>query len=115
MLGLQNGRYDKKCAVCVPFPCEASEIAPPPPDLIATDLARLVTPGLRSHRVELVALPHLMVVQLELANGASSFPDAIENVVNRGLIAMGAHTHECDIGDRSERWNILASFHSNTG
>lgn len=63
------------------------------PDLIVTDLAQLVTPGLRSPRACLRVLPHLAAVQHELAGGAHSIPDAIENVVNRGLQAMAA-THE---------------------
>lgn len=69
-------------------------MAPPELDLIVADLAQLVTPGLRSPRAQLVALPHLAAVQYELAGGASSIADAIENVVNRGLLAMGTHTHE---------------------
>ncbi len=63
-------------------------------DLITADLAQLVTPGLRSPRADLVALPHLALVQRELASGAGSLADAIENVVNRGLLALAAHTHE---------------------
>ncbi|MGH3885763.1 MAG: hypothetical protein ACRDSZ_04195 [Pseudonocardiaceae bacterium] len=64
------------------------------PDLIVADLAQLVTPGLRSSRTHLIALPHLAAVQHELANGASSLADAIENVVNRGLQAMATPTHD---------------------
>ncbi|MGH8904564.1 MAG: hypothetical protein ACRDYA_23495 [Egibacteraceae bacterium] len=66
----------------------------PDPDLIAADLARLVTPGLRSPRVDLATLPNLAVVSRELADGAHSLSDAIENVVNRGLVAMTAQTHD---------------------
>lgn len=66
----------------------------PDPDRIAADLARLVTPGLRSPRVDLVVLPNLAVVGRELADGAHSLPDAIENVVNRGLLDMTAQTHD---------------------
>lgn len=69
-------------------------MASPELDLIVADLAQLVTPGLRSPRAHLVALPHLAAVQHELAGGASSPVDAIENVVNLGLQAMEAHTHE---------------------
>ncbi len=69
-------------------------MAPPELDLIVADLAQLVTPGLRSPRAHLVALPRLVAVQHELAGGASSLADAIENVVNLGLQAMGTHTHE---------------------
>lgn len=39
-------------------------------------------------------LPHLATVQHELAGGATSQADAIENVVNRGLLAMAADTYE---------------------
>ncbi|MGQ0715999.1 MAG: hypothetical protein ACT4NP_01570 [Pseudonocardiales bacterium] len=94
MLGLQSGGYEKTCAVHVPFTCEVSEIAPPELDLIVADLAQLVTPGLRSPRAHLVALTHLAAVQHELAGGASSLADAVENVVNRGLQAMGTDAHE---------------------
>ncbi|MGH3776370.1 MAG: hypothetical protein ACRDRR_11665 [Pseudonocardiaceae bacterium] len=69
-------------------------MAAPELDLIVADLAQLVTPGLRSPRAHLVALPHLAAVQHELAGGASSLADAVENIVNRGLQAMGTHTHE---------------------
>lgn len=69
-------------------------MAAPDLDLIVADLAQLVTPGLRSARADLVALPHLGLVEHELAGGASSLADAIENVVNRGLRAMSADTHE---------------------
>lgn len=69
-------------------------MAAPEPELIANDLAQLVTPGLRSPRTELAVLPQLALVQRELADGASSLSDAIENVVNCGLLAMGAQSHE---------------------
>jgi hypothetical protein len=69
-------------------------MAPPELDLIVADLAQLVTPGLRSPRAHLVALPHLAAVQHELAGGANSLADAIENVVNCGLQAMGTPMHE---------------------
>lgn len=66
-------------------------MASPSPDLIAADLAQLVTPGLRSPRAELVSLPKLTLVQQELVHGASSLPDAIEKVVNCGLLTMASH------------------------
>lgn len=66
----------------------------PDPELIAADLSQLVTPGLRSPRVVLVALPHLRVVQCELATGARSLADAVERVMNRGLDAMAAQTDD---------------------
>lgn len=94
VLGPQSGRHEKTCAVHVPFMCKVSELAPPELDLIVADLAQLVTPGLRSPRAHLVALPHLGAVQHKLAGGAGSLADAIENVVNCGLEAMETHTHE---------------------
>ncbi|MGQ0775949.1 MAG: hypothetical protein ACT4NY_16270 [Pseudonocardiales bacterium] len=94
MRNQQSGRDEKTCAVCVPFVYEVSEMAQPAPDLIVADLAQLVTPGLRSPRADLVVLPHLAAVQHELAGGASSQADAIEKVVNRGLLAMAADTYE---------------------
>jgi hypothetical protein len=62
----------------------------PGPDLVASDLARLVNPGLRSPRAGLAVLPAMPVVQAELERGAASVADAIESVVNRGLAAMAA-------------------------
>jgi hypothetical protein len=91
---MQSGRDTKTCAVHVPFMCEVSGMQHPTPDLIAADLARLVTPGLRSPRANLATLPHLALVGRELADGAHSLPDAIENVVNRGLLNMAAQTHD---------------------
>lgn len=69
-------------------------MALPELDPIVADLAQLVTPGLRSPRAHLVALPHLVAVQRKLAGGAGSLADAIENVVNHGLEVMGSHRHE---------------------
>ena len=96
MFGTQSGRDRKTRAVHVPFMCAVSEmeLPDPDPDLIAADLARLVTPGLRSLRVDLLTLPHLAVVGRELADGARSLPDAIEKVVNRGLSEMAGQTHD---------------------
>lgn len=90
MFGPQSGRDKETCAVHVPFTCQVSGMRPPDPDLVAADLARLVTPGLRSPRADLATLPNLAVVLQELADGAYSLLDAIENVVNRGLLDMAA-------------------------
>ncbi|MGH8900067.1 MAG: hypothetical protein ACRDZ4_24305 [Egibacteraceae bacterium] len=94
MFGLQSGGDTKTCAVHVPFTCEVSGMERPDPDLVAADLARLVTPGLRSPRVDLVVLPNLAVVGREFADGAHSLTDAIEKVVNRGLLDMAAHAQD---------------------
>jgi hypothetical protein len=60
------------------------------PDLVAADLAKLISPGLRSPRAELAVLPNLVLVQAGTQDGARSVADAIESVVNRGLAAMTA-------------------------
>lgn len=57
--------------------------------LIAADLARLISPGLRSPRTRLAALPYLPAVNTGRGPGISE-ADAIEALVNRGLDAMAA-------------------------
>jgi hypothetical protein len=62
----------------------------PVPGPVAADLAKLISPGLRSPRADFTVLPNLAVVKAEAALGARSVADAIETVVNRGLAAMAA-------------------------
>jgi hypothetical protein len=62
----------------------------PSPEQVAADLARLISPGLRSPRSCLTVLPAMAAVQAELARGAPSAADAVEIIVNRGLTAMTA-------------------------
>jgi hypothetical protein len=72
----------------VPFPCGASGMTAQAHGLVAADLAKLITPGLRSPRLALSALADLAIVRAEMARGAGSAADAIEAVVNRGLDTM---------------------------
>lgn len=65
-------------------------MAVPSPERVAADLARLINPGLRSPRADLLVLPDMAAVQAELGRGAQSVADAIETVVNRALAAMTA-------------------------
>lgn len=66
------------------------------PEAVATDLAKLISPGLRSPRADLTVLPAMAVVQSELARGARSITDAIEAVVNHALETMAAGTDTRD-------------------
>jgi hypothetical protein len=69
----------------------------PTPDLVATDLAKLINPGLRSPRAALAVLPNLALVQAGIRDGARSVADAIETVVNRGLAAMTAEPSDAGL------------------
>jgi hypothetical protein len=82
------GRDRQSRADHVPFPCGASGMTAQAPDLVAADLAKLITPGLRSPRLALSALADLAIVRAEMARGTGSAADAIEAVINRGLDAM---------------------------
>lgn len=73
-----------------------SEMAAPDQELVAADLAMLISPGLRSPRTRLVALPSLLAVQAERDRGASQ-ADAIETAVNRSLAAMAAGSHDAGL------------------
>jgi hypothetical protein len=69
----------------------------PAPGPVAADLQKLITPGLRSARADLTALPDLAVVRAEIAAGTRSAADAIETVVNRGLAAMAGGPADADL------------------
>lgn len=94
VFGGPNGRNAQCCAERAPFPCGVSEMLHPSSELVAADLAKLINPGLRSPRTQLTVLPHMMIVQAELAGGTASLADAIEAVVNKGLAAMSAQPGE---------------------
>jgi hypothetical protein len=94
VFGGPSGRDLTCCAESAPFPCGVSDMPEPSPDLVAADLAKLINPGLRSPRTQLEVLPDMMIVQAELAGGAASLADAIEAVVNKGMVAMSASSGE---------------------